>query len=209
MGFDQSYWEKNYSEPDSMDGIGNAKEHASYAKAFFTLEEVAITSIIDLGFGYAHLLKAFAHAFKPKIIQGIEPSAYAYEKAKKTIFAKKRNVKLKKIELKDWVSIEANPIDLAICSSVMQYISDAELIKIIPRLAERVRYLYLTVPTDIELDKQVREHGFKDDYALYRTQAFYYKILSPHFTVVGNRILESKYYFNEYSTHFSDLFYRF
>ena len=57
MGFDRKYWEENYSQPFTMDGIGNAKEHAKYLKAFFELEQVDISSIADFGFGYGYLFQ--------------------------------------------------------------------------------------------------------------------------------------------------------
>jgi len=47
--FDKTYWDKNYSEPMSMDGIGNAKDHVRYLKAFLEVEHVDVSSIIDLG----------------------------------------------------------------------------------------------------------------------------------------------------------------
>ena len=55
--FDKTYWDKNYSDPMSMDGIGNAKEHTKYLKSFFDIEQVHITTMIDLGFGYGHLFR--------------------------------------------------------------------------------------------------------------------------------------------------------
>jgi hypothetical protein len=49
--FDKTYWDKNYSDPMSMDGIGNAKDHVKYLKAFFEIEHVDIGTIIDLDEG--------------------------------------------------------------------------------------------------------------------------------------------------------------
>jgi len=45
--FDKKYWDQNYSDPMSMDGIGNAKDHVNYLKAFLKIEHVDISSIID------------------------------------------------------------------------------------------------------------------------------------------------------------------
>lgn len=50
--------------------------------------------------------------------------------------------------------------DLGCCTSVFQYLTEPQLAFIIPVLAERCRFLYLTVPTDIELGRQAGEVGF-------------------------------------------------
>ena len=41
-GFSKEYWDKNYSEPEDMDGVFNAKNHALYLKNFFDLENVEV-----------------------------------------------------------------------------------------------------------------------------------------------------------------------
>ena len=51
--FDKSYWDKNYSEPMTMDGIG-----------------------------YAHLFREMLKAFIPHRAVGIQPSPYAFKKAR-------------------------------------------------------------------------------------------------------------------------------
>ncbi|MBT6325876.1 MAG: hypothetical protein HOJ35_07895 [Bdellovibrionales bacterium] len=56
-GFSAKYWSDNYNDPNSMDGIGNAKDHVRYLKALLTLDNVKINSIIDFGFGKSVLLK--------------------------------------------------------------------------------------------------------------------------------------------------------
>jgi hypothetical protein len=88
-------------------------------------------------------------------------------------------------------------------------LSDKELKEIIPILAKRIKYLYLTVPTNVELGRQVSELDFKDEYAIHRTREKYQKLLKPHFTFVSARVLESKHHFDEESTVFTDLLYRF
>ena len=75
-------------------------------------------------------------------------------------------------------------------------------------MSQRVKYLYLTVPTDVELERQIEELDFHDQYALKRNSKFYREILSPHFTMISSKIWESKFYFNERTTHFTDLLYR-
>jgi hypothetical protein len=100
-------------------------------------------------------------------------------------------------------------IDLGICTSVFQYLTDKELKEALPIISKRIKYLHLTVPTDVELGRQVSELEFKDEYAIHRTREQYQKLLKPHFTFVSARVLESKHYFNEDTTAFTDLLYRF
>ena len=76
-------------------------------------------------------------------------------------------------------------------------------------MAKKVKYLYLTVPTDKELEQQVSTLNFKDEYALKRTQEFYYNLLSKNFTFISSRILESKTYFDNDTTSITDLLFRF
>lgn len=212
--FDKTYWDKNYSDPMSMDGIGNAKEHTRYLKAFLEVEHVEITSIIDLGFGYGHLFRQMMKAFIPYRAVGIEPSPHAFNKAKveKWKPVESTQLKLYQEDILTWCATERkrnNTFDLGICTSVFQYLSDKELKEVLPVLAERIKYIYLTVPTNIELGRQVSELEFKDEYAIHRTRDEYKKLISPHFTFLGSRILESKRYFDEESTPFTDLLFRF
>jgi hypothetical protein len=212
-GFNKSYWDKNYSEPESMDGIGNAKDHVRYLKALLKIEHVDVSSIIDLGFGYGHLFKEMLMAFKPHTAVGIEPSSYAFKKVLPSKIRPVPSTKLKlyQQDLITWSRSKRKPnqFDLGICTSVFQYLSDQDLEEIIPVIANRVKFLYLTVPTNEELKRQVSELEFKDEYALHRTRKHYQKLLSPHFTFISSRFLESKIHFNEHTTHFSDLLFRF
>lgn len=212
--FDKTYWDKNYSDPMSMDGIGNAREHTRYLKAFLEVEHVEITSIIDLGFGYGHLFRQMMKAFIPYRAVGIEPSPHAFNKAKveKWKPVESTQLKLYQEDILTWCATERkrnNTFDLGICTSVFQYLSDKELKEVLPVLAERIKYIYLTVPTNIELGRQVSELEFKDEYAIHRSRDEYKKLISPHFTFLGSRILESKRYFDEESTPFTDLLFRF
>lgn len=211
--FDKTYWEKNYSDPMSMDGIGNAKEHTRYLKSFLSVEHVEITSVIDLGFGYGHLFREMLKAFIPYKAVGIEPSSYAFKKAKpdKLRPVDSTDLKLYEEDLVTWCRTERknNIFDLGICTSVFQYLTDQELKEIIPIISQRVRYLYLTVPTDVELGRQVSELDFKDEYAIHRTREKYQRLLRPHFTFLSSRILESKHFFDEESTLFTDLLFRY
>lgn len=211
--FDKAYWQKNYSDPMSMDGIGNAKDHVKYLQSFLAIEHVDVSSIVDLGFGYGHLFREMLRAFKPHTAAGIEPSSYAFKRAKleKLRPVPSTELKLYEEDLIRWcrTTRKKNTFDLGICTSVFQYISDKDLKEIIPILSKRIKYLYLTVPTDVELGRQVSELEFKDEYAIHRSREKYQKLLKPHFTFVSARVLESKHFFNEETTHFTDLLYRF
>lgn len=212
--FDKTYWDKNYSDPMSMDGIGNAKDHVNYLKSFFAVEHVEITSIVDLGFGYGHLFREMMKAFIPYRAIGIEPSEYIFKKAKldKLRPVKSTDLQLFQEDIITWCQTNRkknNEFDLAICTSVFQYLSNKELKTVLPILAKRVKYLYLTVPTNEEFKRQVSELEFKDEYATHRTREKYFKLLRPHFTFVSSRVLESKHFFDEESTLFTDLLYRY
>lgn len=211
--FDKTYWDKNYSEPMTMDGIGNAKDHVKYLEAYLSIEHVDISTIVDLGFGYGHLFREMLRAFKPHTAVGIEPSHYAFKKAKpdKLRPVPSTDLRLYEEDILTWCQTNRNNnnFDLGICTSVFQYLSDKDLKEILPVIAKRIKYLYLTVPTDVELGRQVSELEFKDEYAIHRTREKYQKLLKPHFTFVSSRVLESKFFFNEETTHFTDLLYRY
>lgn len=211
--FDKTYWDKNYSDPMSMDGIGNAKDHVRYLQSFLAIEHVDVSTIVDLGFGYGHLFREMLRAFKPHSAVGIEPSPYIFKKAKpdKLRPVPSTDLRLYEEDLISWCRTKRknNTFELGICTSVFQYIPDKELKEIIPILAKRIKYLYLTVPTDVELGRQVSELDFKDEYAIHRSREKYQKLLRPHFTFVSARVLESKTFFDEETTSFTDLMFRF
>lgn len=214
-GFDENYWQENYDEPEEMDGIVNAQQHAQYCKAIFDVEFVDINSIIDFGFGLGYLFEKMIHTFYPYRSFGIEPSRYAYDIAKD-----KRDLKpvesgkltLKNWSIADWVEHyqgkEMKRFDLGLCTSVFQYLTDEEIEMALPLMAKQVKYLYFSVPTDRELKRQVSELEFEDRFAIRRSKSFYRKALKPHFTIVGNRLLESKVHFNEDNSFFTDYLFR-
>jgi len=211
--FDKQYWDKNYSEPKTMDCIGNSKQHINYIKSVFELELIDISSIVDFGFGYGYLFQGLLKKFLPYKALGIEPSKYAFEKARSRKLKVVESMKLNLLneDLLSWCHREdskRNQFDLGICTSVFQYLSEEELKEIIPIISRRVKYLYLTVPTDIELKRQIEELSFKDEYAIHRPRDFYRNLLEKNFSNVSSKIWESKFYFNEETTLFTDLLYR-
>jgi hypothetical protein len=211
--FNKDYWDHNYSEPSTMDGIGNSGKHIKYIKSFFDLEMVDISSIIDLGAGYGHLFQKSLKTFMPYKASALEPSDYAFKKlvAKKFPIVDSTDLSLKNESIEKWCVRKDSPksrFDLGICTSVFQYLEEDCLDVILPVLSRRIKYLYLTVPTDVELDRQVEELGFNDTYALRRTRKFYREKLASHFTNISSKIWESKFYYNENTTLFTDLVYR-
>lgn len=223
-GFPDEYWTKNYENPEEMDNIVNAKEHARYMKALFELEYIDINSVIDLGFGLGVLFREVVATFKPYRVCGIEPSNHAFEKVKnkKLTSVQSTQVKLLNIDLLTWankVNDKANDklknkiknefYDLGLCTSVFQYLSDAEIKAVLPVMAQKIRYLYFSVPTDLEYKRQVADHDFKDEYAIHRSKETYLEFLRPHFSIVGSRLLESRVHFNEETSSFTDLLFRF
>lgn len=196
-----------------MDGIGNAKDHARYLKSYFAIEHVDISSVVDLGFGYGHLFREMLKTFIPHTALGLEPSPHAFKKAKPDKLRPVESTKLTLLQqdLLTWCRSDkkTKPFDLGICTSVFQYIPDKDLKEIIPILSKRVKYLYLTVPTNVELQRQVSELDFKDEYAIHRTRDQYQKLLRQNFTFISSRVLESKFFFDEESSPFTDLLFRY
>ena len=122
-GFTQAYWEENYSELTSMDGIVNAKQHARYVRALMSLETVDVSSIIDFGFGMGYMFKEFLACFKPYRAFGIEPSESVFNevKNKKLTDIESMNLKIKNIDLITWsekIAPKQKSFDLGICTSV-------------------------------------------------------------------------------------------
>jgi hypothetical protein len=203
--FEKEYWQTNYSDLKTIDGIGNVKDHSRYVAAYFNLEGFEVESLIDLGFGMGRLLKEFNRVLKPRRVAGIEPSEFIYKKMKLP------GAKLRQMDLLSWAQDpkEKWVYDLAILNSVLQYIPNKDLKFILPILSRRTRYLYLTVPTEIEYERQSSELSFKDDWAIIRSQKEYLQLLRPHFTFISSRMLESKHFYTPESTPFQDLLFRF
>ena len=213
-GFSKDYWEVNYADAEEMDNIVNKKEHAAYKKAIFALEAVDVSSVIDLGFGLGILFEEVLKTFMPYRAHGIEPSKHAYDIVVKKDIRPVESTKLvlENTDLVSWATKEMKRekiFDLGLCTSVLQYLSDEEIKIVMPVLARRIRYLYLSVPTDLELKRQIEEVEFKDEYAIHRTREKYLKLIGPHFTFISSRLLESKIHFDDETTSFTDLLFKF
>ena len=213
-GFSTDYWEENYSEMNMMDGIANAKQHARYIKALMSLEAIDVSSVIDFGLGLGHMLKEVLNIFKPYRALGLEPSEYAYKKVKAKNIApiESMNLKLQNMDLATWardLAPKQKKFDLGLCTSVLQYLTDDELEIVIPAMSKNVSYLYLSVPTDLELKRQRNDLDFHDRFAFSRTKGQYRKLIKDHFSIVSSRLLESKHFVDEDDSPFSDLLFRF
>jgi hypothetical protein len=213
-GFGSEYWEENYSEMSMMDGIANAKQHARYIKAVMALETIDVSSVIDFGFGLGFMFKEVIHIFKPYRALGLEPSQFAFDKVKQKNISPvdSMNLKLHNIDLATWARDYApkqKKFDLGLCTSVFQYLTDEELELVIPAMASSVSYLYLSVPTDLELKRQRVDLDFHDRFAIPRTKGQYRKLLKEHFTIVSSRLLESNHFVEEDDSPFSDLLFRY
>ena len=215
VGFSKEYWDINYESPEEMDNIVNAKEHALYIQALFNLEYLEIESVIDLGFGLGYLFQEVLKTFNPYRAYGLEPSEFPFLEVKSREIAPHKSTKLilDNIDLVTWAKKtdqKSNKVfDLGLCTSVFQYLSDDEIKLVLPVMAQRIKYLYFSVPTDIEYKRQIDDVDFKDEYAIHRSKEKYFKLISPHFAFISSRMLESKIHFDETTTHFTDLLFRF
>ena len=212
-GFTLAYWEENYAEPETMDGIYNAQGRSLALKALFDSEYIEIGTLIDFGFGLGALFQEMINAFQPHTVVGLEPSAYAFNRLQRVQLTdvETMEIQLYRTDILQWCQQDTQPaeFDLGICTSVFQYLSDPEIQAILPVLAQRIRYLYFSVPTDLELRFQSEELNFHDPYAISRSKETYLSMIQEHFTIVSNRVLESKAHFDAASSNFTDFFYRF
>jgi len=209
--FEAPYWKKYYSSPDEMDCVGNALEHANYLKAVFDLHQITCKSVIDYGHGKGSLLEKIVSRLKLKHATGLDVSQYAYQAFKERLVEiKDSRIELFNLSISGWFEAHGEQhYDLGLCNSVFQYLSDEEVGSALSRMAKQVRYLYLTVPTDLELESQVEDLDFFDEQAIRRSQEFYLKEISKYFVVVSSRLLESRDYFSQKSSPFTDYLFRF
>ena len=125
---------------------------------------------------------------------------------------KSTNLRICKQDLCAWC-LEASPgwqrFDLGLCTSVFQYLTELEIERVLPVMAERIDHLYFTVPTDQELERQKKECGLRDPWAHSRSADWYRARIAPHFAVVSGRLLQSRVHYDAASSPFTDLLYRY
>ncbi|NCN10114.1 MAG: class I SAM-dependent methyltransferase [Leptospira sp.] len=192
---DEKYWDALYGETYDIDGVFNAKQHASYVKALFALMETKVQSLGDFGFGKAALLREFVKAFKPARVLAVEPSPERVEELRSKAWIEKVHIQIHNSNLQDFNPpyLKYAPMDLIICNSVFQYMEDKDVKKVAEKLSKSTRFLYFTVPTKKDYLRMKKQIAFSDPYAYARSTQFYRKILSKHFNFVSFNLLESKY----------------
>jgi hypothetical protein len=194
--FGREYWTEIYGSGLDVDGSYNAKQHANYLHALFTLLEIPVYKIADFGFGKAILLREFVRAFAPVTVYAVDASEEAYLDLKKKDWVKKSDkyhVFHSALEDFSLPKLEKEPVELGICNSVIQYLPEKALPAVMERLAKYCNYLYFTVPTRGDYDLMRKEMQFSDPYAFERSQKYYRKLLSRDFEVVGYNLLQSKW----------------
>jgi hypothetical protein len=195
LPFDETYWKKMYAEAEDsiIDGVVNAEQHANYIKSVLSLQGVKVTSIGDFGFGLGKLLREFAGVFATKKIVAIDPSIECVNKLRTAKWISKYNIAIHHASLYDFDSIylQDNPLDLSICNSVFQYITENKVEFIFRKLSRITRYLYFCAPTTNDYRMMEEEVGFVDPYAFSRSREFYRDAWAAHFRSVSLNLLES------------------
>ncbi|MCG9876131.1 MAG: class I SAM-dependent methyltransferase [Leptospiraceae bacterium] len=192
---DEKYWNTLYGETYDIDGVFNAKKHASYVKSLLTLMETKVQSLGDFGFGKAALLREFVKALKPARVIAVEPSPERVEELRTKPWIQNVHIQIHNSTLQDFNPpyLKYAPLDLIICNSVFQYMEDGDIKKVTEKLSKSTRFLYFTVPTKKDYERMKKQIAFSDPYAFVRSTEFYRRILSKHFNFVGYNLLESKY----------------
>lgn len=172
-----------------------------------------IGSIADFGFGHGGMLKSFIEGFKPSRAYGVEPSKEAFSQVSQAeLQTSGVTVKIEQIGLREWCRRPPSTwgfFDLGVANSVFQYLPDRHLEEIVPILARRIKWLYMTVPTSDEYQFMKQQSGFKDEWAYRRPTAYYRELLSAHFDFIGSRLLESKSAFKGADSPFTERLFRF
>lgn len=196
---ESEYWESYYKSGFCIDGDFNAREHALYLKHFLQLFQYKVYSLGDYGFGKARLLTEVVKALKPIRVIAVEPYLPRVEDLKKKAWTKKIQTQIYHSKLEDFNPKFLNyaPLDLGICNSVVQYIGDEYLDKIIEKLAIYNKLLYFTVPTKNDYKRMEKKIGFRDPNAKQRKLNLYRKLIGKYFYFVSFNLLASRKYIEE------------
>jgi hypothetical protein len=128
----------------------------------------------------------------------IDPSKEANDNLQKQKWIKKYSCTIKQTTLENFKEQElSKPLDLGICNSIFQYIPSSKISFVFSKLSRLCRYLYFSVPTQVDYDYMKSELDFIDPYAQVRDKKFYLKNMKPHFTIVSLNLLESKIHTKE------------
>ena len=213
-GFGAEYWNTLFSDPDRMECVGNADRHAAYLQAALAVELVPVRTVVGVGVGLGALFAEVLKTFRPRKALALEPSHWAWsrldtERLQTTV---SMNLRVLKQDLLSWCRQEMRGwerFDLGLCTSVFQYLSEAEIQSVLPVMSQRIAHLYFTVPTDEELGLQRQDCGLTDRWAHSRSASWYRERISPHFAVVSGRLLQSRVHYDAASSPFTDLLYRY
>ena len=190
LPFEKKYWDEVYGDGLDVDATFNAREHAAYLHSLFALMEIRVSSICDIGFGKAVLLKEFCRIFKPAKVLAVDPSLQMVGELVRKSWIKKYNIGVKNESVSE---VRLNSFySLTILNSVAQYIPDQDLKKLLRMLASSTRYVYFSAPTKSDYKRMKKELGFSDPYAYKRSKQDYIKMISPWFHFVSMNLLETK-----------------
>jgi 2-polyprenyl-3-methyl-5-hydroxy-6-metoxy-1,4-benzoquinol methylase len=197
LPFNKNYWDDMYAEDEEsvIDGIYNAEGHAKYLFELFSLMEVKINSIGDMGFGLGVLLKEFVRQFKPSLTIAIDPSEECVTRIIKEKWIKNLNIAIKQSTIEDFdiKFLKEKPLDLVICNSVLQYLPNKNIEPVFEKLATMAKYVYIAIPTTKDYEYMKNELNFTDPYAYGRSRNFYLKAWKKHFMAISHNLLESRY----------------
>ena len=84
---------------------------------------------------------------------------------------------------------------MAICKSVLQYLTDKDVEMVLCNLAKQCDFLYFDVVTKEEYDIMKKGSTFKDKWGISRSRNWYLSIILKYWRIVSNEILESKYFY--------------
>ena len=92
---------------------------------------------------------------------------------------------------------------LGLCVSVLQYLSDADVDIVLCEMSKQCDFLYFDVVTNEEYEIMKEGSTFHDKWAIIsRTRNWYLKIILKYWRIIGNEILESKFFYPDKTNSF-------
>lgn len=193
--FENHYWKVIYGSGLDVDGSFNSKEHAKYLHSLFSLMGITVGRMADLGFGKGQLLRSMDHVFRPKEIWALDISRMRVNSLQKSKWFRDRN----------YVSVEEGDLvrcpnkalgkkvyDLVILNSVLQYLPQNEIPTVLAWLASHSRFVYITVPTNMDYMAMKKEFDFDDPYANSYSKESLRAWIGKDFEIVSFNLLQSK-----------------